>query len=140
VRALAGRLAPQLPPDRVSVAPVERLPFADASMDVVISSAVLHFARDHAHFDAMVGEMWRVLAPRGLLFCRLASDIGMETRMRPLGAGRFRLPDGSDRYLVSEARLLDVTDRLGGTLVDPLKTSIVQDQRCMSTWVVGKNG
>jgi hypothetical protein len=30
------------------------------------------------------------------------------------------------------------TARLGGALLDPLKTTIVQDQRCMTTWVVGK--
>jgi tellurite methyltransferase len=140
VRALAARLAPHLPADRVSVAPVERLLFDDASMDVVISSAVLHFARDHAQFDAMVREMWRVLAPGGMLFCRLASSIGMAERMRPLGEGRFRLPDGSDRYLVDEGQLLELTSRLGGVLLDPLKTSVVQDQRCMTTWVVEKAG
>jgi tellurite methyltransferase len=140
VRALAARLAPHLPADRVSVAPVERLLFDDAAMDVVISSAVLHFARDHAQFDAMVREMWRVLAPGGMLFCRLASSIGMAERMRPLGEGRFRLPDGSDRYLVDEGQLLELTSRLGGVLLDPLKTSVVQDQRCMTTWVVEKAG
>lgn len=140
VRALAARLAPQLPADRVAVAPVERLPFDDASMDVVISSAVLHFARDHVQFDAMVREMWRVLAPGGMLFCRLASSIGMTERMRPLGDGRFRLPDGSDRYLVDEGQVMDLTSRLGGVLIDPLKTSVVQDQRCMTTWVVQKAG
>jgi hypothetical protein len=48
------------------------------------------------------------------------------------------LPDGSTRYLVDESLLLDLTRRLGGTLVDPLKTTVVQDQRCMTTWVVAK--
>ena len=31
-----------------------------------------------------------------------------------------------------------LTDRdrhLGGELLDPLKTTVVQDQRCMTTWV-----
>jgi tellurite methyltransferase len=117
---------------------VERPTFANASMDVVIGNAVLHFARDHAHFDAMVDGLWRVLAPGGLLFARLASSIGMADRMRPLGGGRCTMPDGSDRYLVDEPRLLATTARLGGRLLDPLKTTIVQDQRCMTTWVVGK--
>ena len=82
--------------------------------------------------------LWRALRPGGLLFCRLASSIGMESRMRPLGGRRFVLPDGSERYLVDEPLLLDLTARLGGTLVDPLKTTVVQDQRCMTTWVVRK--
>ena len=106
----------------------------------MLSSAVLHFARDDAQFDAMVREMWRVLKPGGLFFCRLASNIGMEDRMRRIAGRRFRLPDGSDRYLVDEAMLVDLTRTLGGMLLDPLKTSVVQDQRCMTTWVVRKNG
>ena len=140
VRRLASALAPQLPDANFRVEPVERMTFPDAFADVVLSSAVLHFARDDAQFDAMVREMWRVLKPRGLFFCRLASSIGMEDRMRRIAGRRFRLPDGSDRYLVDESMLVDLTRTLGGTLVDPLKTSVVQDQRCMTTWVVRKNG
>ena len=112
--------------------------FADSFADVVISSAVLHFARDHDHFSAMVAEMWRVLKPAGMLFARLASSIGMESRVQPLSDGRFLLPDGSQRYLVDEERLLTLTGNLGGRLLDPIKTTIVQNQRCMTTWVVQK--
>lgn len=138
VRGLAERLQPGTPADRFRVEPVEDPSFADASMDVVVSNAVLHFARDHAHFDAMVDGLWRVLAPGGLLFARLASAIGMADRMQAVGEGRYLLPDGSERYLVDEAQLITTTRRLGGRLLDPLKTTIVQDQRCMTTWVVGK--
>jgi hypothetical protein len=98
---------------------------------------VLHFARDDVQFDAMVAEMWRVLEPGGMLFARLASNIGLEGA-RPLGRNRFLLPDGSERYLVSAERLHAATRVLGGTLLDPLKTTVVQDQRSMTTWVVGK--
>lgn len=138
VRLRAATLAPHLPPEHFRVEPVERPSFADGSFDVVISSAVLHFARDHAHFDAMVDAMWRLLAPGGLLFARLASSIGMADRMRALGGGRFLLPDGSERYLVDEARLMTTTTRLGARLLDPLKTTVVQDQRCMTTWVAAR--
>jgi hypothetical protein len=81
--------------------------------------------------------MWRVLKPHGLLFCRLASSIGLEGA-RLLGGNRYLLPDGSERYLVSADRLLTMTDRLGATLLDPLKTTVVHDQRSMTTWVVRK--
>ena len=138
VRRLAAQLAPQLPAENFRVEPVERMTFPDAFADVVLSSAVLHFARDDAQFDAMVREMWRVLKPGGMLFCRLASSIGMEDRVRPVGGRRFALPDGSERYLVDEAMLMDLTARLGGRLLDPLKTTVVQNQRCMTTWVVAK--
>jgi len=139
VRRLAAALAPRLAPDNFRVEPVESMSFPDRFADVVISSAVLHFARDDAHFDAMLRGTWRVLKPDGLLFCRLASTIGMEDRMKRLAGRRFLLPDGSERYLVDEALLLRLAEQLGGRLVDPLKTTVVQDQRCMTTWVVRKN-
>jgi tellurite methyltransferase len=138
VRALAARLAPHLPGSNFRVEPVEALSFPDACADVVISSAVLHFAADDAQFDAMVASMWRVLAPGGLLFCRLASSIGIADRVQPIAGRHFRLPDGSDRYLVDERMLMDTTARLGGILIDPLKTTLVQNQRAMTTWVVKK--
>lgn len=138
VRGLAAQLAPQLPAENFRVEPVERMTFSDAFADVVVSSAVLHFASDDAQFDSMVREMWRVLKPRGMLFCRLASSIGMEDRVRRIGGRRYMLPDGSERYLVDEAMLMDLTARLGGRLLDPLKTTVVQNQRCMTTWVVAK--
>jgi tellurite methyltransferase len=139
VRAMAAQYAPTLPPNRFRLEPIERMSFPDQSFTVVLCSAVLHFAGDERHFDAMVAELWRVLAPGGMLFCRLASTIGMESRMEPLGNRRFNLPDGSQRFLVDEALLMDRTARLGGALLDPLKTTIVQDQRSMTTWVVRKN-
>src|SRR5690242_2384695 len=81
VRALAGRLAPALPPENFRTEPVEALSFPAGSFDVVLSSAVLHFAQDEEQFRAMAREMWRVLKPGGLLFTRLASSIGIEERV-----------------------------------------------------------
>lgn len=138
VRTLARALAPHLPPTNFRVEAIEQASFEDASVDVVVSSAVLHFARDDAHFEAMLDALWRVLRPGGLLFCRLASSIGMESRVQPLSGRRHVLPDRSERYLVDAALLMEHTTRLGGALADPLKTTIVQDKRCMTTWVVRK--
>ena len=138
VRKMATALAPNVPDANFRVEPVEHMTFPDAFADVVVSSAVLHFAHDGNQFSQMVNEMWRVLRPGGMFFTRLASSIGMESRVRPVGNGRFLLPDGSERYLVDEQRLVDLTERLNGTLLDPIKTTIVQAQRCMTTWVARK--
>jgi SAM-dependent methyltransferase len=140
VKELAAALAPDLPPTNFRVEPIEAMTFPDAFADTVLSSAVLHFARDDRQFSAMLHETWRVLKPGGVLFCRLASVIGMEERVRRIGGRRFLLPDGTERYLVDERMLLDLTQELGGQLLDPLKTTVVQDQRCMTTWVVRKDG
>jgi tellurite methyltransferase len=138
VRRLAAELAPHLPVENVRQGEVDALPFADGGMDVVMSSAVLHFAADEAHFGRMVDEMWRVLRPGGMLFARLASSIGIEPRVRPAGNGRWRLPDGSERFLVDEAGLLARTEAMGGALLDPIKTTNVQNLRAMTTWCVRK--
>jgi SAM-dependent methyltransferase len=139
VRELAARLAPGTQADHFVQSPIESLPWPDEHFTVVLSSAVLHFARNHDQFAAMLREMWRVLAPGGMFFARLASSIGIESRVEDRGAGRFGLPDGTERYLVDEPGLLAWTHRLGGQLLDPLKTTLVQDQRSMTTWVVRKN-
>ena len=139
-RRLAGDLAPALPAaDRFRVEPVDHLSFDDESFDVVLSSAVMHFARDDAHWWAMLREMWRVLRRGGLFFARLATTIGHESRVKPLGNGRFIMPDGDERFLVDEALVLAATRELGGSLADPLKTSVVQDRRSMLTWVMRKS-
>ena len=140
VHRLAAEHAPRLPTDNFRVEPIESPSFPDAFADVVVSSAVLHFARDDEQFETMLRGSWRLLRGGGLFLARLASATGMEDRMRPLGGRRFRLPDGTERYLVDEGILTETTVRLGGQLLDPIKTTVVQDQRCMSTWVVRKNG
>jgi hypothetical protein len=113
--------------------------FPDAFAGVVLSSAVLHFAKNDEHFDAMLRGTWRVLEPGGLFFCRLASSIGMEDKIRQVSGHRYELPDGSERYLVNESQLAACGDDLGGELADPLKTTVVQNQRCMTTWILRKN-
>ena len=137
VRALASELAPALPPENFQAADLDVLPWADDSMDAVICSAVLHFAEDEAHFGRMLHEMWRVLDAEGLLFARLASNIGLESHVGHAGR-RVRLPDGSERFVVDESMLHDWTARAGGRLLDPIKTTNVQQQRCMTTWCVTK--
>ena len=138
VQQLASRLAPDLPAANFRVEPIEGSSFPDGFADVVLSSAVLHFARDEAQFSAMLRGSWRVLRPGGLFFCRLASSIGMEQAFTPIAGRRHRLPDGTERYLVDEPLLMRLTRELDGELLDPLKTTVVQGQRCMTTWVVRK--
>jgi len=140
VRELAAQLAPELPRDSFQVSNLSETPFPDERFDAVVCSAVLHFARDEAQFDRMLGEMWRVLRPGGLFFARLASTIGIEPLVRPLQGRRYLLPDGSERFLVDEAMLTRVAEQLGGTWIEPLKTTVVQNQRSMTTWVLRKSG
>lgn len=133
------RLAPNLSSQNFLIADVAEMPFPSQKFDLVISSAVLHFAYDEQHFDRMLNEMWRVLKPGGMLFARLASSIGIEKLVRPIGEGHFFLPDGTERFLVNEEMLAAATQRLGARRLEPLKTTNVENLRCMTTWVLGKS-
>lgn len=137
-RALAALLQPNLSQENLRVEPVEAMSFADADFDLVISSAVLHFARDEEHWQRMVREMWRVLKPGGIFFARLASTIGIEDQVEHLEGRRYRLPDQSTRFLVDERMLLRTTAALGGEWLEPLKTVVVQHMRSMSNWIIRK--
>lgn len=137
-RQLLSQLAPHLPTDNFREEPVERMSFGDAGFDVVLSSAVLHFARDEDQWQRMLKDMWRVLKPGGIFFARLASSIAIEDRIIQVKERRYKLPDGSERFLVDEAMLLDVTAALDGEFLDPIKTTVVQNMRSMTTWCVRK--
>ena len=136
VRRLSASLETGLPEENFQFGVIEKMPFADGFADVVICNSVLHFARDDEHFRAMVDGLWRVLRPGGMLFCRLGSRIGMD--FEQVRGNIFLTGDGSEWYLVDEEMLLGLTEELNGVMVDPLKTTVVQDYRCMTTWVVRK--
>lgn len=127
-----------LPLEHFQQCKIEDIPFDPGSFDWVICNAVFHFADNPDHFEAMLKAQWRQLKPGGILFARLASDIGIEDKVKPLGNQRFRCPDGSEWYLSTEQDLLEYTEELGGILLDPIKTTNVQNLRAMTTWVLQK--
>jgi tellurite methyltransferase len=136
VRQLSAFLGTGLPTENFRVGPIESMPFPDAFVDVVICNSVLHFARNEDHFRAMLSELWRILKPGGMFFCRLGSRIGMNfTWVR---GNTYLIGDGSEWFLVDEEMLLKHTRKMNAVLVDPIKTTIVQDYRCMTTWVLRK--
>jgi tellurite methyltransferase len=117
---------------------VEQCAFADGTFDYVICNAVLHFARDRAHFDAMTARIAALLKPGGIAFCRLGTTITLEDKLAPApGAapGWQRFPDGQVLFLLGMDELLARTEALGADLVDPIKTVNVQHRRCMTNWV-----
>jgi SAM-dependent methyltransferase len=136
VRQLSASLETGLPAENFQVGLIERMPFPDAFVDVVMCSSVLHFARNEEHFRMMLSELWRVLRPGGMLFCRLGSRIGMN--FKRVRDNIYVIGDGSEWFLVNEEMLLEHTREMNAVLTDPLKTTIVQDYRCMTTWVLRK--
>ena len=129
---------PNLEKERLQIGMIEKIPFADNYFDHIISSAVLHFAKNDTHFKEMVGEMLRVLKPEGSLFIRMTSDIGIEDKVLLLGNGNHQIPDGSMRFLLTKELVKNLVQSFQVTLLEPLKTVNVDDMRCMSTLVLKK--
>jgi ubiquinone/menaquinone biosynthesis C-methylase UbiE len=124
-----------VPPNRFLQSPVEAMPFDDCFFDAIISSAVLHFAKNTSHFFEMMNEMLRVLKPGGSLFIRMTSDIGIENKVVPINEGVYLLPDGSNRFLLTRSLLDQLLRQYPLTMAEEFKTVNVNDVRCMSTLV-----
>jgi tellurite methyltransferase len=119
--------------------PVENTDFEDDSFDHIICSAVLHFAKSTAHFKAMFAAMVRILKPGGSLFIRMTSDIGIEDKVELIADGVYQIPDGSVRFLLTRSMLADCIEQNNLSFGEPIKTTNVDDMRCMSTLVLLKN-
>lgn len=131
---------PDLQENQFLLAPLESLPFQEERFNHIICSAVLHFADNQEHFEQMFREMVRVLKPGGSIFIRVATVVGLEEKMIPLGQGRFHLPDGSDRFLLTRPLLDKVMRENGLRFLEPFKTVLVDDLRSMAVLVLEKTG
>ena len=138
VKDLSARLAPGNSSSNFGLGRVEEIPYADATFDLAICNTVLHFASGPENFDEMVKSVWRVIKPGGYFFARLASDIGLEQNMIPLGNGRYLMPDGTERFLVNERMILNYNRILNAEMYEPIKTTNVNNLRCMTTWCLRK--
>lgn len=130
---------PGIPEENLAVASIEKLNFKDNFFDHIISSAVLHFASNHDQFINMVTEMIRVLKPGGTLFIRMTSLRSLEHLIIENQSGVYKLPDGSERYLLTANRLNELMENLKLSFVEPIKTVNVNDVRTMCVLVLRKN-
>jgi hypothetical protein len=55
-----------------------------------------------------------------------------------MGDGKFFLPDGTVRFLLTNELLLEIMDQFGFAFIEPFKTVIVDEKRSMSTLVLRK--
>lgn len=128
-----------LPHNKFQVATVENIPFSQEYFHHIICIAVLHFAKNKNHFFEMMTELVRVLKPKGSLFIRIASDIGLETKIKFNEDGVYTIPDGTNRFLLTKSLLQELMNQFNLSFLEPLKTVNVNDERCMSTLVLQKN-
>lgn len=119
-------------------AALEELPYENESFNAIICSAVLHFADSEVHFKKMVSELIRVLKPEGILFIRMTSDFGLPKNYKALGDGRYLLADGSERFLLTKHLFSEMKKEHQLSQIEPVKSTLVEDMRSMTTLVLMK--
>lgn len=119
-------------------AAVEQMPYESNSFNHVICNAVLHFATDLSHFYKMFEELLRILKPQGSLFIRIASNFGIESKVKLVSESVYKLPDGSTRFLLTQDILTDLQKNKSICWLEDVKTTIVHNKRCMTTLVLQK--
>lgn len=125
--------------ENFKIASVEEIPFKVNSFDHVICNAVLHFAEDLSQYLKMFSELVRVLKPGGSLFIRIASNFGLENKVKEITKDVYKLPDGSTRFLLTENILKHTIENYNVKFQEVVKTTIVKDKRCMTTLIFNKS-
>lgn len=124
--------------DNFSVSSLDSTPFKNKMFDHIICIAVLHFAENTSHFKTMFSELVRILKPKGSLFIRVASNIGLENNMTNISEGVYLIPDKTKRFLLTKSLLKSVMDEFKLSFLEPIKTVNVNDKRFMTTLVLQK--
>ncbi|MFY0674091.1 MAG: class I SAM-dependent methyltransferase [Bacteroidia bacterium] len=116
------------------------IPFKSNSFDFIINVAVLHFANNRAHFEKMLTELVRVCTPGGKILMRVASNIGIKHLFVAINenAQRYLMPDGSERFVMNEEDFEYFTSKVKCDFAEPIKTTNVNNLRCMTTWLIRK--
>lgn len=121
-----------------SVQNVDALNFDDNKFDYIICNALLHFAQNEKHFTKMFSKLERVLKSNGTIFIRMATLEGMEKYARHISEGRYHLPDGTDRFLLTAELLNKTLKAFNIKLLEPIKYINVDNKRSMATFILQK--
>jgi tellurite methyltransferase len=120
-----------------STCDLARLEYPDNYVDHTFCNAVLHFARNYEHHAKMLSELYRVTKPMGTMFIRSCSNIGLPTYI-DLGHGHYRLPDESERYLLTAEIIEEFRTQHGLEYLEPIRSVNVSNQRVMTTLMLLK--
>lgn len=109
----------------------------DEGFNVILCNAVLHFAENDSHFKQLFSKLIRLLKPEGILFIRMTSNIGLDPTLFP-DTGVYQLPDNTSRYLITMDRITELLKEYNLELLDPVKSTVVEHLRSMTTAVFQK--
>mgnify|MGYP005851572721 CR=1 FL=1 len=137
-RYLSKSLNPEFDIHRFQVGRLEEIPFHDEAFDAVICSAVLHFAESVENFWQMIREIHRVLKPGGIFWFRMTTGFGgILEESQALEGRRYLLPDGSERFLLTQLDV-DNLEELGFRHLENPKSVLVHGQQAMGVFVMEK--
>ena len=114
---------------------LDALPYEEDKFNHIICNAVLHFAKDELQFNLMFKELVRVLKPKGTLFIRMASDIGLDGNVPYLKENRT---NRAGTYFLTRENIKNLILKHNIELIEPIKTTNVEDKRAMTTLVFSK--
>jgi len=121
--------------DKILHGSLTKLPFDTGYFDHVVCSAVLHFAEDEYEFHKMLQELLRVLKVGGSLFIRTASSIGLQEETISLQDSFNQQRAG---FYLNREIIAELLSTYQLKLLEPVKTTNVQDIRAMTTLVLQK--
>ena len=138
-RYLSKSLNPEYDALRFQAGKLEEIPFHAKAFDVVICSAVLHFAENVDNFWQMIQEIHRILKPGGIFWFRMTTGLGgILEGSQPLEKGKYLLPDGSERFLLTQEHV-DKLEKMGFRHLENPKSVLVHGQRAMGVFVMEKD-
>jgi SAM-dependent methyltransferase len=109
--AAAERVRAERPPGRVNLvmAPMEHLPIASASVDLVIAHGIWNLARSTAQFRAAVREGARAARPGAALFVFTFSRTTLPERAHPVPGEAFVFTEfsGEPQCFLTEEQLIE---------------------------------
>jgi tellurite methyltransferase len=112
---------------------------SEHQFDFIICNAVLHFAKDHDHFDELFAKLVSLLSKHGTLFIRMTTDIGIKELLDESINGVYHLPDNTLSYLVTKEKITSILSLHQLQLTEPIKTVVVDGKRSMATLVFKRN-
>ena len=127
----------QIQPSNFGVQALDNLSFDTNYFDVIICSAVLHFASSREHFTGMLKEMVRVARPGGMIWFRMTTKEALPNLGDHISGDVYELHDGSTRYLLDKPYLESLMAEWGLTYLDPFKSVNVSDLRSMCVVCLG---
>ncbi|MEQ8927401.1 MAG: class I SAM-dependent methyltransferase [Fulvivirga sp.] len=117
----------QVPAENFISSSIEELTLPENSFDAIICAAVLHFASDEIHFHKILDKLVSLLKQGGILFIRMATDVGISVNQR-----------SGFTYLLPKNEIENTFTKRGLQLIEPWKSVVVNGERSMGVFTLLK--